>query len=280
MEGNRELAAGFDNAVDEAMAKMGPPQGDSGDEHAPGEREASDPPPAALRSVKPAAEEPVAEPPADTRLQDRREAAAREQDQRYLARGKKFDEFLNDIEQNPALRQHVMSFWDPQGGAQARPAPVEKKDPLAGYHPEDRAAISALLEERDRVWEQRLEQRLAPFTERLERDAATQEFTNLAKEDPEWETYATREELKAVRGQFPALSLVAAYRLVSQPKLRAGTKTADRQVAKVRDVINRAQPAESQQKRHVKVEKQGMAWDDAFDTAYSKIKASSGSPGR
>lgn len=277
MEGNRELSAGFDNAVDEAMAKMGQPQADPGDETAPGEREASDPPAATLRAVKRDVEPAPADPP-DTRQADREAARAQEQEQRYLSRGKKFDEFLTDLEQNPALRQHVMGFWNQPGTREdAKPPP---KDPLADYDPRDRQAISELLEQRDQKWMQVLEQRLAPFTERLERDAASQELSELAKEDPDWEKLVTREELKAARSQFPGLSAIAAYRLVSQPKLRANKGNADRQVAKVRDVINRAHPAESQQKRHVKVEKREMAWDEAFDAAYSKIKASSGSPGR
>lgn len=279
MEGNRDVAAGFDTAVDAAIAKMGQPQGDPGDEAAPGEREASEPPPAGLRAVK--REPEVETPPADTRLADREAARAQEAEQRYLQRGKKFDEFLTDLEQNPALRKHVMGFWDQPGTREDQrtqePAP---KDPLADYDPRDRQAISELLEQRDKQWEARLEQRMAPLVERFERDLAAQEFSNLAKEDPEWEKYATREELKTVRSQFPALSLTAAYRIVSQPKLRANQGTADRQVAKVRDVINRAQPAESQQKKHVKVEKREMNWEEAFDAAYSKIKASSGSPGR
>ncbi len=266
----RDLANGWDAAVDQALAQAGTPA----PEVAEGAREASEPGAPALRTIR---SDPEASAPVKPTV-----AQVPAADAGLIDRAKKYNEFLTDVERNPALRQHILAFWNGNGAPPQQTAePQREDDPLEGYHEQDRTALSKLLEQRDKMWEQRLEAAVAPFKEQLAQTEAQREIASLAEEAPDWKEWASREELAAVRAQFPTLSLTAAFRIVSQPKIRASINKADRQLATVRNVINRAQPAESQPRRHVKVEKPAMTYDEAFDQALARAKASSvGTPGR
>lgn len=296
----------FDAAVDQALAKM--PSQDAGADDAPaeGSREASEPGAPALRSLRSAEDEDAsadAGDPVAARLKERlaaddraQQAAATHDERRHLERGKRYAEFLDECERDPLVRDLNLARWDPDARRRVMdrweqeeaPAPARgaarpaKDDPLADYDERDRTAISRLLEQRDQMWEQRLAKEFAPFREQAAAQEAAREIQVLAAEAPDWKDWAKPEELKAVRAEFPGLSLTAAYRIVSQPKIRASINKADRQMATVRNVIERARPAESLPKRHVKVEKPAMNYDEAFDQALARVKAASAgsTPGR
>lgn len=283
-EEKRDLMAEYDSAFDRAVSQAGESPVDDGE---PQGREASDPTPVALRAV--AEQDPEAavsdDDPVAAKL---RERLARDEErtkqtrdaslQRSLDRVQKHGDFLDDIESNAALRQHILEFWNKGDIQRDQSEPPQNDDPLADYDEKDRSALSKLLERHEAKLMARMEQMFEPVRDQFARSAADHELTTLKDEAPDWETWAKPEELKAVRAQFPGLSLTAAYRIVSQPRIRARVSRADKQMAKVSDVLSRKAPAESQPRRHVKVDKRETSWDDAFDKAYAQMKAAFGQP--
>lgn len=274
MEESRELAVGFEEAVGQAMAEIGAPpdQASEANDEDDGTREASAPPAPQLRAVK---DEPEEAKPAQP------ERAVDPKQERLVSRAQKYGEFLDDIENNAALRKHIESFWAPKDEA---PKQAADDDPLAEYDEKDRSALSKLLERHEQKMLSRFDEALAPFREQMAAQHATQEFSVLDKEHPDWKTHASKEDLAEVRKQFPGLTLLAAYRMTGLPKelaaVRAHVTNADRQVAKVGEVLKRKHPAESTPRRHVKVEKPALSFEDGFELAYARAKAAFGTPGR
>lgn len=290
-EEKQSLEADYDAAFDRAAAEIGAPPDAEAPE--PRTREASEPAPSKLRAVtRDDVDDTGAESDSDpvaVRLQEKlakeEQTAAQAKtfaEQRDIERVKKHRDFLDDVENNQALRQHILEFWNKGAGPAQRPAAEEpgEDDPLAEYDEKDRSALSRLLERHEQKLLAHFEQMFSPVRDQFAKSAADQEFATLREEAPDWEKWAKPEELKAVRGQFPGLSLTAAYRIVSQPKIRAQVQNADRQMAKVSDVLSRKAPAESQPRRHVKVDKREASWEDGFDKAYAQMKAAFGTPGR
>jgi hypothetical protein len=159
-------------------------------------REASEPGVPHLRQVRKdaaAAAEPAQPDPAKPPLSD--------DERRYLDRGKRFNDFLNDVETNPALKQHILAFWNGEAARAAQPDPVE--DPLDGYDERDRKALSKLLEQNNKQWEAKLEAAVAPFKEQLAQAVASREFEALSTEDPNWKTWVTPDELKGWTRRVP-----------------------------------------------------------------------------
>lgn len=287
----RELLDGYDSAVDQALSKMGGPPKESDepvesarpalrsveDEGDPGDEQVED---ATAEEADPVADQ------ARQRVERataERERISAEVQSRSLARAQRYSDFLDDVENNPAFRDHILKFWpEEQGGAPAA-APqraAEEEDPLAGYDEKDRNALSKYHDRREQAMLRKIEQLLAPFQSQLVQSAAEREFADLTKEHPDWESLADRKQLRALREQFPNMSLLAAYKLASYDKVRGKISNADRQLATVKDVLSRKAPAESQPRRHVRVEKREMNFDEGFDRAYAQAKAAFGTPGR
>jgi hypothetical protein len=218
------------------------------------------------------------------------DAAARGQAQtaqqgRMSKRVERFGQFLDDVESNPALRDHILKFWhgDNQQAAahEARQSPgPEEDDPLAEYDEKDRTALNRYYDRREQTLLRKIEQIVAPFQEQMVTSAAEREFATLQEKHPDWQKWTDKKELAEIRGQFPNLSLLAAYKIASHDRVRAKVVNADRQMAVVKDVLARKAPAESQPRRHVKVDKREMSWDEAFEKAYSQVRAVGGLPGR
>lgn len=282
MKDSREAALGFDEAVDAALANIPVPEELAGEDVGgvdDGTRDASSPTAPQLRAVKD-------EPEAEAAPAEAPKTSADPRTERAQKRGEKYSDFLDDLEANPALRRHVMAFWGPGEESQpGKPQPaVEDDDPLAGYDEQDRNALTRAMAKQEKKFEAILAQALAPFQEQMAHAAASQEFESLSREHPDWKKFASKEDLADVRAKIPGLSLLAAYRMTGLVKeladVRAHVSNADRQVAKVSEVLKRKHPAESTPRRHVKVEKREVDYDDAFELAYARKKAASGSPGR
>lgn len=271
----------FDAAVDLALDQVPLPENLAGEPEQPADAsgdESLTPSAPHLRAVK--GEEPE---PEDAPAQPEKPADPREE--RSRQRAQKYADFLDDIENNPALRKHVMSFWDgPQSGPEKPPADPADDDPLAEYDERDRSAIAKALERQEQKFQAILAQALAPFQEQMAEASASREFETLTKEHPDWKKYASKEDLAEARKSFPGLTLLAAYRMTGLTKelaaVRAHVSNADRQMAKVGEVLKRKHPADTTPRRHVKVEKPAVSWDEGFETAYARKKAAFGTPGR
>lgn len=291
MSGNREAVRDFDAAVDQAMSSLGePPEAD--ESASDGGRDASEPTAPQLRAV-PEQDQPAGDGEPDQGAELARQRIEREEQQRQQAqqgdvdrhavRGRKYADFLDDIENNAGLRDYIRGYWEQQQrGQPAAPQQAQQgdDDPLEGYDDRDRAALNKLWEQRERRILSQMEQMLKPFHEQAAQHAAEREYAALAKEYPDWEQHASRQDLAGIRQQFPDVSLIGAFRMAAFDRVRAKNAKTDRQLAKVGDVINRRPPAESQPRRHVKVDKREMSWDEAFDKAWSQAKAAFGTPGR
>lgn len=285
----RALAESFDSAVDKALSSMG---------QAPDPTDSPEPVEAAPvkgeEATEPEGDEAApttVDPEADlARQRVERARAAREKiesdaNAHRAARVEKYGDFLADIEGNPSLRDHILKFWNQEPSAGPGPGPVgpvekPEDDPLAGYDERDRKALQSYHDRREQALLQKIQQIVAPFQEQLTQGAADREIGDLGKDYPDWEKWVSRKELAEIRQQFPQLSLKAAYRIAAFDQVRGRVSNADRQMAKVRDVLDRKQPAESQPRRHVKVEKRETSFDEGFDRAYAQAKAAWGSPGR
>lgn len=292
----REVVDHFDAAMDQALEKLPVPKDFAVESNEGG------PSRPALRTVAKAAGGAVDESAADGEAADAaddpvaaqirqrlvQQAAAKEKAEaerttRSSDQVNRYADFIKDVETNPALRDHILKFWQgDQISAPAQPqqAPQVEDDPLAGYAEQDRKALSSYIERREAKLLQQIQQIVAPFHEQLTESAASREFSDLAKAYPDWETWTTKKELAEIRQQFPNMNLVAAFRLTGFDKVRAKVSNATRQMATVKDVLSRQAPAESQPRRHVRVDKREMSFDEGFEKAYAQVKAAVGSPGR